>query len=363
MYICKFTDTATVGFSSAVQHIAEIVKRAVEAKKKKQDGLFHAYNLVSHTLTHLVILNSLRVPDIETCHETFQRNHKDTFSWIFQDPNLGFSNWLRQDSGIFWISGIAGSGKTVLMKYIINDLRGSRMLGNCSIVDFFFCRLKSTAQRSMVCLLRTMLLQILEDFRDLIPIAFPKQWGSLERKTPSLESDWTETALWKALLAVTNQNVITGSICLLIDGIDEYYGSCQAVVDLIHTLMTHKSSGMSTKICFSSRPLSVFENGFKGVSTIRLHEHNSRDIAKYVNDRIMSYPITGSLLVSGCTSQTILTELVDAIVKRASGVFLWAKLVMDNIVQRTTNDGILRELLYHASAVPADLQDSFQHLL
>ncbi|TID01796.1 hypothetical protein CH35J_004569 [Colletotrichum higginsianum] len=50
--------------------------------------------------------------------------HKGTFEWIYSEPRLGangatwtnFHDWLQNDSGIYWISGKAGSGKSTLMK-------------------------------------------------------------------------------------------------------------------------------------------------------------------------------------------------------------------------------------------------------
>ena len=47
-----------------------------------------------------------------------------TFEWIFRDDHgstkqhVGFRQWLLTGNGNFWISGKAGSGKSVLMNYI-----------------------------------------------------------------------------------------------------------------------------------------------------------------------------------------------------------------------------------------------------
>ncbi|KAK6209767.1 hypothetical protein QIS74_11351 [Colletotrichum tabaci] len=78
--------------------------------------------------------------------------HKGTFEWIYSEPRLGasgatwtnFHGWLQNDSGIYWISGKAGSGKSTLMKLVGTDKRtcqplldwgvGSRLL----ILSFYF---------------------------------------------------------------------------------------------------------------------------------------------------------------------------------------------------------------------------------
>jgi ATPase subunit of ABC transporter with duplicated ATPase domains len=61
-----------------------------------------------------------RYDDIVAAHQkTFdwalESHADDTISW----PSL--AHWLRQDDGVYWISGKAGSGKSTLMKYLYQD--------------------------------------------------------------------------------------------------------------------------------------------------------------------------------------------------------------------------------------------------
>ncbi|RYO80686.1 hypothetical protein DL766_000327 [Monosporascus sp. MC13-8B] len=51
--------------------------------------------------------------------------HSSTFKWALESPNQhtesqwdDISGWLKHGSGIYWISGKAGSGKSTLMKYL-----------------------------------------------------------------------------------------------------------------------------------------------------------------------------------------------------------------------------------------------------
>ena len=75
----------------------------------------------------LCILNSL---DFET-RQSRQSDLLDTenriFKWILHDyhgplnQHVGFKKWLQFGNEIYWISGKAGSGKSVLMNYISNE--------------------------------------------------------------------------------------------------------------------------------------------------------------------------------------------------------------------------------------------------
>lgn len=43
----------------------------------------------------------------------------DTFSWIVQDEGLGFKTWLKSTTGLYWIQGKPGSGKSTLMSMFL----------------------------------------------------------------------------------------------------------------------------------------------------------------------------------------------------------------------------------------------------
>ena len=60
--------------------------------------------------------------------------HAKTFNWALQGMNqvsLPWSDlkkWLRQEEGIYWVNGKAGSGKSTFMKYIDFDSRTKQYL-------------------------------------------------------------------------------------------------------------------------------------------------------------------------------------------------------------------------------------------
>jgi hypothetical protein len=66
----------------------------------------------------LAALQALRFKSMTYRHETIAEAHCRTFEWIFQDRDIEgnswskFSEWLESGSGIYWIKGKAGSGKS-----------------------------------------------------------------------------------------------------------------------------------------------------------------------------------------------------------------------------------------------------------
>lgn len=66
------------------------------------------------------VLASLTFDQIQYRQETVAIAHQKTFGWAL-DPlsPTKLEPWLRTGSGIYWIKGKAGSGKSTLMKYLI----------------------------------------------------------------------------------------------------------------------------------------------------------------------------------------------------------------------------------------------------
>lgn len=63
-----------------------------------------------------LILSGLSFPSRATRHEAIAEASATTFQWIL---NSNLSQWLQEDgNGVFWVSGIAGSGKSTLFRFL-----------------------------------------------------------------------------------------------------------------------------------------------------------------------------------------------------------------------------------------------------
>jgi hypothetical protein len=122
--------------------------------------------------------------------QAIRKAHANTFHWIFENQlangePITFMNWLENDSGVFWITGKPGSGKTTLMKYLWNQkathsalqkwCRGERL----ATASFYFWNSGTVMQRSLDGLLRTILIQVLDQCPEFIPKKFPSRWTML----------------------------------------------------------------------------------------------------------------------------------------------------------------------------------------
>jgi hypothetical protein len=143
-----------------------------------------------------IILDSLRFPTMRDRYEGIESAHKNTFKWIFHEsshwnkPWDDFAQWLKAGDGIYWTSGKAGSGKSTLMRYIIDNPLTKTYLQNWAkdsnqliIANFFFWTSGAPDQSSQVGLIRSLLFELLSSRRHLIKMALPELWEELQ--TPS----------------------------------------------------------------------------------------------------------------------------------------------------------------------------------
>lgn len=306
-------------------------------------------------MTENGILGSLDFPSILDRHEDVELAHSKTFEWIYRESQLrdkswsNFVEWLQRDTGLYWINGKAGSGKSTLMKYIYGHAKTREQLkiwagaSPCDICGFFFWHNGTEEQRSQRGLLRTLLFEILQSHRELIPSVLPNLWdawsaraktalklGTISSKAAILSGDqkpWTLSQLKTAFRLLIRKCQGRGiNLCFFIDGLDEYGGDHDDIAE--YFLAFANEPGI--KMCLSSRPLVVFEDAFAQYPGLKLQNLTHVDIRRFVEDRLEGHRHMAKL---SHTHPEEATKLIREIVTKASGVFLWVKLVVKSLLQ------------------------------
>jgi hypothetical protein len=311
----------------------------------------------------------------------------DTFSWMLEDDesnllarmsftetkdsskskvNSSFVSWLESDSKhLFWLSGKAASGKSTLMKYLYNDKRTKKKLKKWAggsepiLAAFFFFERGDVLQKSREGLLRSLLYQILSQRRDLIPLVFDSNQEDREHPIPLPQMTWP--ALKKAFAQILEKIPDSTKICLFVDGLDEYrmmdrekdYGEDEMHLlsfgtnddfkaypegnwirdghqEIASIFQNIKKSNV--KICVASRELAPFEAAFATTPRLRIHEFTKADIHNYVYSRLMG---EGREHFYDADE---MKEIADTVVKHAEGVFLWVRLVVEEL-RKGQDDG------------------------
>jgi len=326
------------------------------------------------------ILQSLRFPTIYSRRLDIPDAHARTFDWIYREPMLEgtlwsiFSQWLRQDSGIYWVNGKAGSGKSTLMRFIHEDKRTIELLGQwggsadmVTMAGFFFWNGGTPDQCSQLGLLRSLLHEILSRRPELIPSVFPERWQVFEKMELldrqsakfkmfiTAEEDYRRSLsqLTQAFQRLLKQNL--GYVCLFIDGVDEYQGDPVDTISFFRLVVSLK-----LKICLSSRPWLPFEDALTSCPQLKLQDLTRADILIYVNDKLSNDERMQKL---NNLEPLEAPKLVQEIVEKAHGVFLWIKLVVDSLLRGLINRDSICILQRRIRELPTELESLFTYMI
>jgi hypothetical protein len=118
------------------------------------------------------------------------------------------------------------------------------------------------------------------------------------------------------------------------------------------------------KVCLASRPLIEIEHRLSRFPGFKIHEWTFTDIAAFTTGRLGE---TVTMLSSSSSTQVIRKEvqqaLIDNILEKSSGVFLWAKLVVEEIIIGLEDGDTDQELQERLDSLPPELEDLYQRII
>ena len=338
--------------SSTREHITQSFERQEEKQKAEK--------------FHQIFLESLYFPEIYCRQEEIKDAHKETFKWIFDEsgeklrPWSNFVDWLEKGSGTYWINGKAGSGKSTLMNYILNQRETTEVLerwasGRKLLTSaVFFWTAGTPLQKSIQGFLRSLIFQLLDCQPELIPLA-TQQNKTCARPEIGSSIIWTEKKLLQCLKALARGASPSHRICFFIDGLDEFSRDIYGFIELIKELVQIPE----IKCCFSSRPERIFED-FATPNVLMLQDLTHFDVQKYVESRLGQFSQIRNLPPEQAKKKL---ELKDIIVKKADGVFLWVELIVKSQITGIKNGDSLETLRKRLFSLPTEVEGLYSRML
>ncbi|PYH92508.1 hypothetical protein BO71DRAFT_485385 [Aspergillus ellipticus CBS 707.79] len=321
-------------------------------------------------------LESLKFSSMTDREDSVTVAHGGTFDWIFSDTTghekseveESLTRWLSNvhDSGIYWISGKPGSGKSTLVHFLRHHTKTTDLLQSWAgdepliTAGFYFWISGTLAQRSQTGLMRHLLFQLLDQEKHLVPTVFPTKWkhymslSTRERIRASVS--WGLEELKDALRHFMRHTAGQAKVCLFIDGLDEFAGDHTGIVKF---LKTTAASFPHVKFCLSSRPLPVFRAAFGNSPGLELHDLTRQDMLRYAKDHLHGNSSIQTVFANNAHGAS---HLIDEVVERADGVFLWVTLVVQSLLRRQDYQEISQMheyLLQH----PADIDELFTYFI
>jgi hypothetical protein len=329
--------------------------------------LQRCHSKASDMIVALTILNALTFYGRRQRQAAVSEAYAGTFEWIFQNK---FVSWLESSNPIFWISGKPGSGKSTLMKHLVNDPRTTLTLQSWSnpqelfISDYFFWVNGTSLQRSSTGLLRSVLYEILRQNMGIIRDVLPEAWSSVRiycdasspLSLPSEFLEWTEKTLLEASQRLSTVQP-TGRFCFFVDGLDEYFSEHDKDHDyLLHTLGCLTKAG--AKLCVASRPWNVFEEAYGNDLSHKLYleDLNRGDIQHYVIEKLTTHRNFAGI------NPTEAEDIVEEIIDKSQGVFLWVRLAVRSLVEGLRNRDSVVLLRRRLREFPDDLNGFFKYM-
>ncbi|KAH7173882.1 uncharacterized protein B0J16DRAFT_406254 [Fusarium flagelliforme] len=328
------------------------------------------------------------------CYDTMQEReltikdaHESTFRWIFEENDTtGFEHWLVTNEPLYWITGKPGSGKSTLMKYLHQTIRGSggnnkpsiassenpgstaQSYGRCenhlrrwagnkhglTVASFHFWAIGSKLQSSLEGLFRTLLVQLLRAHPEVIPMVAPRRWESLclfNTDPQNFSQIDLGDMFHKAIVHISTRT----NIALFIDGLDEFKGDCNALISLVQSCIVSP-----VKVCISSRPWNEFEDAFGDCPRLRMQDLTHQDIYNYVSSKFEANIQFKSLQRR---QPRVAMKLLESIVKKSSGVFLWVNLVLASLLAGLESGDRVEDLQESIERLPTELGDLYERIL
>ncbi|KIN05296.1 hypothetical protein OIDMADRAFT_25865 [Oidiodendron maius Zn] len=342
MDMCRFAGLDDVEYKKVVAALHRMTRMVSRQSRRGETPLLNEEQ-------RRTLVDSLRFDQIDARQMTIKRAYAKTCEWILKKSE--YLDWLdtaklHEHHGFLWMKGKPGTGKSTMMKFVLNNSR--KMMKDRIIISFFFNARGADLEKCTIGMYRSLLLQLLERLPELQcvfdSLGFTP-WNSSSHHQWSVE-------LLKDLFGQAIQTLGQFSVMCFIDALDE----CDEhqIRDMVTFFQHLGELAVSTRIrfqiCFSSRhyPHVTMRNGLSLV--LEGQEGHIQDITSYIDSNLK---IGYSKL-----AEQIRLELQE----KASGVFMWVVLVVD-ILNKEHDDGRIHALRQRLRHIPSDLHELFRDIL
>ncbi|KAJ3510414.1 hypothetical protein NMY22_g15986 [Coprinellus aureogranulatus] len=279
----------------------------------------------------------LEAPNYRTIYETaLEQRLGNTGNWLTQTHE--FRCWEGGKGSILWITGIPGSGKTVVGSIIVDHLE-NKFRGR-EDVGIAFAFLRYTEVQPGLGILAGLLSQLVES-RQKAYAEFHPVYSRLTKKRGSSPRAQDILPVLKRITANFSKAFI------VIDGFDETDDAAKN--DLLEWLPS-----LGANLLILSRPLEAFALKTAVRYTLRACDE---DIDLYITGRILRDMRLYTILNGNPSAECRLREGIKA---KSDGMFLVVKLQMDSII---ANSNSVNGLFHALESMPMGVSKMYEHTL
>ncbi|PWY93076.1 WD40 repeat-like protein [Aspergillus sclerotioniger CBS 115572] len=278
---------------------------------------------------------------------------RDVSKWALDTHE--YKKFLDWDSpsaeNLLWINGQAGTGKTMLLIGIIQELTTQIRRPEAPEILYFFFQNKDTQLDHGAALLRAFMWLLLRQCPRLLQHISSEYAVSGEKLFDDKFAFQSLSPILKNML----QDPDLGRVVLVADALDECHDNDQErVIAFLQGLLPEHKARSEIKVLVSGRPSWELENRFKSVrhgTVLRLDNYSlSEQINTYIGHRVRQLTHDGTRV----PMDNLRKQLED----KSGNTFIWDSLICKELGRSPNHswDDILK-------AVPKDLTDLYNFLL
>jgi hypothetical protein len=168
-----------------------------------------------------------------------------------------------------------------------------------------------------------------------------------------LAEEWEIDESFQILISLAGKEF---SLVIFIDGLDELEMHPKTTISLVESLT---SSAHHVKVCVAGGPWVEFDDAYRDMPKLPMDQFTGNDLATFVRERFRTcrgfedlrnvHPVEA-------------TELLRDITKKAKGVFIWVKVVVDSLIESITEGCGMKDLQDIVASLPSDIKNLYEAL-
>ncbi|CAH0039831.1 unnamed protein product [Clonostachys rhizophaga] len=335
--------------SEVLSEIRQVARDHLNIAKENQETSKEREKHECHQIFRLT--TSGKDTTYEWYKDRIEKRVEGTCSWFLRHSN--FKSWQQQESGPLLVSADPGCGKSVLAKYLVDEV----LPGSATTCYFFFKdQDQNTVRQALCALLHQLFTQKPALIEHALELFRQNGKGLVDNKA----------SLWKILQSVA-QDPRAGPIVLVFDALDEC--SEQEFTELMEmiTKQLHEGKENQSKLKYllTSRPYEQIVSEFRLLLDqfpfIRIPgEDESEAIIKEVN-LVISHQVD-QLSKAKELSPEISKALKRKFQEIPHRTYLWVYLVFD-VLRRTTIKKTAKAFETFVSTLPRDVNEAYEQIL